>query len=93
VRRTQLPADTPPRASLTSQLENMNSIGTLAALLNPPNVIISMKTLDQLVDANLVAGVIERLMRTEGLPENPWLASSLILFRDSLLGRSSLQSP
>ncbi|MBF7143278.1 NTPase [Pseudomonas sp. hsmgli-8] len=79
--------DTRLRASLTAQLTDMNSVGTLAALLNPPNVIIDLKTLDRLVDANQVVEVIERLVRAEGLPENPWLASSLIRFRDSLLGR------
>ncbi|GFM83880.1 NTPase [Pseudomonas cichorii] len=73
--------------SLTTQLQDMNSVVTLAVLLNPPHVVIDLKTLDQLLEVSTVVRVIERLVRADGIPANRWLASSLIRFRNSLLGR------
>lgn len=75
------------RMSFTSQIDSMQAITTLAALLKPPNVIVERKILDRMFDADAVLGVIEQLVKTEGLPENEFLASSLVRLRDALLGR------
>lgn len=75
------------RQSLTAQLDSMSAISTIAALLNPPNVIVELSTLDQMFDAGAVLGTTRRLLRSEGFPENEWLASSIRRFRDALLGR------
>jgi hypothetical protein len=75
------------RQSLTAQLDSMNAIATIAALLNPPNVIVDQGTLDQMFDADAVLAMTRDLLRTEGFPENEWLASSVRRFRDALLGR------
>ncbi|MBV7546555.1 KAP family NTPase [Pseudomonas sp. PDM26] len=75
------------RQSLTAQLDSMSAISTIAALLNPPNVIVDLSTLDQMFDAGAVLGMTRGLLRDEGFPENEWLASSIRRFRDALLGR------
>jgi hypothetical protein len=75
------------RQSLTAQLDSMSAISTIAALLNPPNVIVDLGTLDQMFDAGAVLGMTRVLLRDEGFPENEWLASSIRRFRDALLGR------
>ncbi|QHD04080.1 NTPase [Pseudomonas sp. S04] len=75
------------RQSLTAQLDSMSAISTIAALLNPPNVIVDRGTLNQMFDADAVLGMTRGLLRDEGFPENEWLASSIRRFRDALLGR------
>lgn len=75
------------RQSLTAQLDSMSAISTIAALLNPPNVIVDLSTLEQMFDAGAVLGMTRRLLRDEGFPENEWLVSSIRRFRDALLGR------
>lgn len=75
------------RQSLTAQLDSMSAISTIAALLNPPNVIVDLSTLDQMFDAGAVLRMTRRLLRDEGFPENEWLVSSIRRFRDTLLGR------
>jgi hypothetical protein len=75
------------RQSLTAQLDSMSAISTIAALLNPPSVIVDLSTLDQMFDAGAVLGMTRGLLRNEGFPENEWLASSIRRFRDALLGR------
>ncbi|VVO51352.1 hypothetical protein PS898_00300 [Pseudomonas fluorescens] len=75
------------RQSLTAQLVSMSAIATIAALLNPPNVIVDRETLDRMFDVDAVLAMIRGLVKDEGFPENEWLASSIRRFRDALLGR------
>ena len=75
------------RKSLTAQLESMSAISTIAALLNPPNVIVDLATLDEMFDTGAVLKMTRDLLRDEGFPENEWLVSSIHRFRDALLGR------
>ncbi|WIE53078.1 KAP family NTPase [Pseudomonas sp. GM17] len=76
------------KQSLTAQLDSMSAISTIAALLNPPNVIIDLETLDQMFDSGAVLGMTQGFLRSEGFPENEWLASSIRRFRNTLLGRN-----
>lgn len=75
------------RQSLTSQLDSMSAISTLAALLNPPNVIVDLNTLDQMFDASSVLEITRKVFSDECFPESEWLASSVRRFRGALLGR------
>lgn len=75
------------RQSLTAQLDSISAISTIAALLNPPNVIVDLATLDEMFDAGAVLEITRDLLRDGGFPENEWLASSIRRFRDALLGR------
>lgn len=75
------------RNSLTSQLDSMSAISTIAILLSPPNVIVDRETLDQLFDVNVVLERLQGFIRVEGVPENEWIASSVSRFLIALLGR------
>lgn len=75
------------RQSLTAQLNNMDAVSTVAALLSPPGVIVDLSTLNQMFDVNVVLEKMRGFLSVEGFPESEWLSSSIRRFRGALLGR------
>ncbi|HCT03867.1 MAG TPA: NTPase [Pseudomonas sp.] len=74
-------------ASLTSQLDSMVAISTMATLLSPPGVIVERGSLEQMFDVDVVIVRLQGFVRSEGLPENEWIATSVRRFLIALLGR------
>jgi len=72
------------RSSLTAQLNDWDSISTFTALILPPNVSTSRKNLDEMIDADAVLVVIDKLLEDRQLPVGDWLAPSLDLLREIL---------
>ncbi|MBB2971274.1 KAP family NTPase [Mesorhizobium sp. RMAD-H1] len=72
-------------SSLTAQLDTLEAISTLAALLLPPGTSAERSLLDELFDADSVQKIIETLIADAGVPANPWLADNLERLRALLV--------
>lgn len=75
------------RQNFTSQLDSLNAVTSLAALILPPGIICDRSTLDLMLDADAIFKKSSMLLQTEGLPESEWLATAVRRFRATLAGR------
>ncbi|MCD9572348.1 KAP family NTPase [Pseudomonas protegens] len=76
------------RECFTAQLDSIDAIGSLAALMFPPGISCDRSTLDLLCDAEIILERTNILLRENGIPENEWLATSIRRFRATLQGRN-----
>lgn len=74
------------RASFTAQLDSIEAVSTLAALIVPPGHGVERASLDALFEADAVQARIGALVAGSGMPANPWLAESLQRLRIILAG-------
>lgn len=75
------------RQNFTSQLDCMNAIASLAALILPPGIICDRSTLDLMLDADAILKKSSMMLQVEGMPESEWLATAVRRFRATLAGR------
>jgi hypothetical protein len=76
------------RRSLTVQMvQDMDALNTFAALVVPPGHVTDRSTLDELLDAEAIAGAIEEQVEKSGWPDNVLLEQSLRRLRRILTGR------
>jgi len=78
--------DTVLRQNFTSQLDSMNAVSSLAALMLPPGIICDRSTLDLMLNADIVLTKSTTLLRAEGMPESEWLSTAVRRFRATLAG-------
>ena len=76
------------RGELTSQLDSLAAISTIASLIVSPGYIIDLSTLNTLIDCEEVKDRTEALYLHAVLPADPWVAESLRRFRMTLAGRN-----
>jgi hypothetical protein len=75
------------RSSLTAQLDNMDAIATFAALTVRPGYVSDRNSMNEMMDADMVLEVVDRLVADVGLPEDLWLAASVRRFQATLRGQ------
>lgn len=78
------------RSNFTSQLVSKEAIFSLAALIVPQGIMCEFNTLDRLFDAKIVLERAQSLVREEGMPEDEWLATSVLRLIKSLSGQNLL---
>lgn len=79
------------RDIFTAQLDSLEAVSTLAALLVPPGTGAERSTLDELFDADIVQMKIKALIADTGMPDDPWLAESLQRLLRRLVGPKAIE--
>ncbi|KWV47064.1 hypothetical protein AS026_13930 [Rhizobium altiplani] len=82
--------DSEMRSSFTDQLTTFDAISTLAALLVPPGIRVSLETLEIFFDTPLVLERAQNFISTLGYPSDLWIAESLRRLVVVLRGRDPL---
>lgn len=75
------------RICFTAQIDSMEALKTLAALLMPPGILCDLSTLDLMLEADTVLHKANELLRESGMPESEWLAAAIRRLRAVLAGR------
>lgn len=75
------------RICFTAQIDSIDALSTLAALMMPPGILCDLSTLNLMLEANTVLGKANELLRESGLPESEWLAAAIRRLRAVLAGR------
>jgi hypothetical protein len=75
------------RSSLTAQLDNMNAVATFAALTVRPGYISDRKSMNEMIEADIVLEAIDKLVAEVGFPKDIWLATSVKRLRATLSGQ------
>ena len=75
------------RGCFTAQIDSMDALKTLAALMTPPGILCDLSTLDLMLEANTVLHKANELLRENGMPETEWLAAAIRRLRAVLAGR------
>jgi hypothetical protein len=75
------------RSNLTNLLSSMKAIATFAVLTVRPGYISSYESMDELLDADVIASRITEMVHAGGLPEDPYLAVSVRRLQATLTNR------
>lgn len=75
------------RDCFTAQIDSMDALNTLAALIMPPGILCDLSTLNLMLEANTVLEKANALLRENGIPKSEWLAAAVRRLRAVLAGR------
>jgi hypothetical protein len=79
--------DSELRQNFTSQMDSIEAISSLAALMMPPGIICEHRTLNLMLETDTVLKKANTLLRESGMPESEWLAAAVRRLRAVLAGR------
>lgn len=74
---------------VTEQLTSMEAIGSFAVITVPPGFVSDRASMEQFVDPQRVLARLAALKTAHGLPEDPWLRSSIRRLEATLQGRDT----